>query len=82
MNCLSWNCQGLGNPRIVLELHLLVKNKNLHFVFLIETKCRRTKVDCIRNKLGYDCNFVVDSRGRSGVLAMLWHSDSLVSLDS
>ncbi|XP_041000807.1 uncharacterized protein LOC121246650 [Juglans microcarpa x Juglans regia] len=69
---LSWNCRGLGNARTVCELHLLVKKKGPKIIFLLETKCMREKVEGIRNKLGFECSFVVDSIRKSGGLAMLW----------
>lgn len=71
MNLLSWNCRGFGNPRTVHELHLLVKEKIPNVVFLMETKFRREKVEWIRNKIKFDCTFVVDCIGRSGGIAIL-----------
>lgn len=82
MSCLSWNCRGLGNPQTVRELHHLVKNKNPRFIFLIETKCKREKVEAIRNKIGYDCSFVIDSKGLSGGIALMWKNDVEAVLES
>ncbi|XP_042944729.1 uncharacterized protein LOC122278616 [Carya illinoinensis] len=82
MNWLCWNCRGLGNPRTVLELHLWVKVKVPNFVFLMETKCSREKVELVRNLLGFDCSFTVDCRGLSGGLVFLWHGLSNLELES
>ncbi|KAJ0111527.1 hypothetical protein Patl1_02330 [Pistacia atlantica] len=82
MICFSWNCRGLGNPRTVHELHHWVKIKCPDFVFLIETKCNRNKLEIIRNKIEFSCSFVVDSRGASGGIAMLWKDDKEVDLVS
>ncbi|KAF5465338.1 hypothetical protein F2P56_015356 [Juglans regia] len=75
MSCLSWNCRGLGNPRTVRELHCLVKTKVPNFVFLMETKCKRSKVEKIKRLLNMEYSFVVDCKGLSGGLAFLWKED-------
>ncbi|KAJ0075025.1 hypothetical protein Patl1_34398 [Pistacia atlantica] len=80
MICFSSNCRGLGNSRTVRELHHWVKTKCPDFVFLMETKCKRNKLEIIRNKIGFSCSFVVDSRGASGGIAMLWKDDKEVDL--
>lgn len=51
-------------------------------MFLIETKCNREKLDLIRNKIGFDRNFVVNSKGWCGGLALLWNSTLEVDLES
>lgn len=66
---LSWNYQGFGNPWSVQELHLWVKTKCPSFIFLIETKCKREKVEVVRNKVGFDYSFILESRGFSGRLS-------------
>ncbi|GLT72801.1 hypothetical protein SLA2020_447050 [Shorea laevis] len=75
MNILSWNCRGLGNPRTVRNLRLLVEDKQPTILFLMETKLRRTEMASLRVKLGFDSLFVVDSVRRSGGLAMLWKEE-------
>lgn len=59
------------------ELHLTVKAKAPNIVFLIK---RREKVERVRNQIGYDQSFVIDSRGCSGGLAMFWNSSILVEV--
>lgn len=82
MICLSWNYQGFGNPHIVHELPYLVSVKGPNFVFLIETKCNRNKVENIMNKIGFQLSFVVDSKGISGGLAFLWKDNMDVELST
>ena len=41
MNCLSWNCRGLGNPQTEDELVALVTAKDAKIVFLMETKAEK-----------------------------------------
>ncbi|XP_042950048.1 uncharacterized protein LOC122282159 [Carya illinoinensis] len=79
---LSWNCRGLGNPRTVRELNLLVRSKYPDFIFLMETKCGRKRVEEVRNNLHFDSSFVVGSRGLSGGLAFLWNSSVDFSLEN
>ncbi|XP_042969143.1 uncharacterized protein LOC122301839 [Carya illinoinensis] len=79
---LSWNCRGLGNPRTVRELDLLVRTKCLHFIFLMETKCGRKRAEVVRNMLHFENSFVVDSRGPSGGLAFLWKDTLDLTLEN
>jgi hypothetical protein len=72
MNTLSWNCQGLGNLRTVLDLCQMVKTKKPCFVFLIETLCSKNRMEWLQVKLGFAGCFVVDLVGRSGGLTLLW----------
>jgi exonuclease III len=75
MNLISWNCQGLGNPWTVQDLCLMVKEKRPNILFLMETKCSRSKIEGIRVKLGYNGMFVVEPVGRSGGLALFWRDN-------
>jgi hypothetical protein len=75
MIILSWNCRGLGNPRIVRDLCRMVKEKKPGMVFLMETKCRLNKMERIRCKLGLSNMLAVDCVGKSGGLALLWAND-------
>ncbi|KAG6667377.1 hypothetical protein CIPAW_01G096500 [Carya illinoinensis] len=82
MKHLAWNCRGLGNPWTVHELHLLVKEKSLDVIFLSETKCRRERIEKIRDRIKFECSFSVDSLGKSGGLAFLWKEGVEAKLDS
>jgi exonuclease III len=72
MILLSWNCQGLGNPWTVQDLCLMVREKKPDILFLMETKCRKEKMERIRVRLGFNGMFVVDPVGRSGGLVLFW----------
>ena len=63
MSVLSWNCRGLGNALAVQMLQDLIHHKRPDFIFLIETLYSRSRVDFIRNKLGYAGLFVIDCIG-------------------
>ena len=75
MNLVSWNFQGLRNPKVVRALHSMVKMKAPKVLFLMETKldCRRMEV--IRIKVGFDFVFTVPSLGRNGGLALIWQKE-------
>jgi exonuclease III len=72
MSLISWNCRGLGNLQTVRDLYQLVKDKRPNFLFLMETKRNKRKMEVIRSQLGFDGLFVVDPVGKSGGLALLW----------
>ncbi|KAG6664002.1 hypothetical protein CIPAW_02G061300 [Carya illinoinensis] len=59
----------------VHDLHQMVQNKLPHFVFLIETKFRRNKIEKIKKQLQLDNSFVIDCKGIRGGLAFLWRDD-------
>jgi hypothetical protein len=75
MSLISWNCQGLGNPRTVRDLSQMVKEKKPSFLFLMETISTRRRMEWIRIKIGYAGVFAVDPVGRSGGVALLWKED-------
>jgi hypothetical protein len=66
---------GAWEPSDSSNLCLLVEEKRPTILFLMETKLQRTKMTCLRVKLGFDSMFVVDSVGRSGGLALFWKED-------
>jgi hypothetical protein len=49
-----------------------VKEKNPHFLFLMETKMRTEYLQRLRIKFGYEGLFTVDPLGKSGGLALFW----------
>jgi hypothetical protein len=69
MIILSWNCRGLGNLRTVRDLRLMVKEKKVTLLFLMETKVRNKAMQCLRVSLGFDGLLTVDPVGKSGG----WH---------
>jgi hypothetical protein len=46
----------------------------------METKLLHRKVEAIRIKFGFDNVFVVDCKGKSGGLALLWNLDVQVAI--
>ncbi|KAL3819736.1 hypothetical protein ACJIZ3_005641 [Penstemon smallii] len=81
MNCLSWNCQGLGGPWTVRTLEDHIRAKNPQIIFLMETRLSERKIDFLKNKLGL-YGVAVSSIGLSGGLALLWRKDINVVLQS
>lgn len=70
---LSWNCRGLGNPRSVRALHIMVQRWKPDIVFLMETKSKVSRMEKIKNRIGFANGLIVPSRGRSGGLALFWN---------
>jgi hypothetical protein len=82
MILINWNCRGLGNPKAVRNLRLLVKEKRPNFLFLIETKSSKNQMDQLRSILGFHGVFVVDTVGCTGGLALLWEEDCGLSISN
>ncbi|KAL0324537.1 UNVERIFIED_CONTAM: putative mitochondrial protein [Sesamum calycinum] len=81
MSLLVWNCQGLGNPVTVKGLRDLLRVNNPHLIFLAETKCSSSQIEVLKRRLNlFGC--CVDSKGRSGGLALLWQKSIEVQLQS
>ena len=81
MITISWNCQGLGLPWKVRFLQDMISQEKPNCIFLCETLSNNRKMEEVRKKLGFEGMVVVEARGRSGGLAMLWkeadHADLL-----
>jgi hypothetical protein len=60
----------------------MVKDKRPSLVFLMETKVTSKKVCFLPMKLGMENKFVVDCRGKSGGLILLWKSSALVEIQN
>jgi hypothetical protein len=58
--------------QIVQDPYQLVKEKRPNFLFLMETKRNKIKMEVIWGQLGYVGLFAVDPVGKSGRLALLW----------
>ena len=82
MILLAWDCQGLGNRRVVGELVDLVQAKGPVIVFLSETWSDREHMEWVRSQLKFDGCFIVPSDGRGEGLAMLWRDEDLVWVDN
>ena len=75
MNCLSWNCRGLGNPRIEDKLVALVTTKDRKLVFLMETKVEKYILERVGRRIQFTNLFVVPHVNTGGGLALYWKSD-------
>jgi len=82
MIVLCWNCWGLGNLQPVRILHRLVRVKKPSLVFSMATKFRRSKMEAIKSRLGFEGLFVVDCHGRSGGLGLMWNRGAHVSIQN
>ena len=80
MNCISWNCRGLGNPAAVRELRSIVKQEGPALVFIMGTKIRAKKVENLRNTLGFAGCFAVDSNGLSGGVGLFRSNEVSVEM--
>ncbi|XP_074356683.1 uncharacterized protein LOC141696441 [Apium graveolens] len=72
MNCLSWNCRGLGSLRAVRLFGDLLKSRNPDFVFLSETLVETKVIKKLSEKFGFFDYFAIDKVGRGGGLAIMW----------
>ena len=72
MSAISWNYRGLGNPLTVKALQMVVLEKDLTLIFLMETKFDVTEMDGIKRKIKRQLGLVVPNVKRGGGLALLW----------
>ena len=79
---LSWNCRGLGNPRSIKALHVMVQRWKPDIVFLMETKSKVKHMERIKNRVGFANGLIVPSRGRSGGVALFWTSEINLEIKS
>jgi hypothetical protein len=60
----------------------MVKEKRPMMAFLMETKLRKTKMELIRQKVGFPNLFVVDSVGKRCRLALFWEEDVIIDIQN
>lgn len=58
----------------------MVKDKKPSLVFLIEIKLNSSRLAYLKNKLGFEGCFVVDSMGRSEGLMLLWKNEMEIEI--
>ena len=80
MSTISWNCWGLGNPRIVHALQRALHTEAPQLVFLMETKLSQEDMKYKKQELGYTQGLAVSSIGQSGDLALLWKPETKVAV--
>lgn len=82
MNCLSWNCRGLGQPLAIPTICELVRVHRPGVIFLFETLAHKGRVEEVRSRINFQGCFAIDCVGRSGGLCVLWRDAAACSLNS
>ena len=72
MRLLSWNCRGAGRPLTVRAIKAFTRKEGPDVLFMVETKIKASKVDCLRLVMGFNSSFCVDSIGSAGGLTFFW----------
>ena len=82
MNCLIWNCRGLGNLRTRKELGDIIWAKDPSIVFIVETLADDARLDMIQANLDFEHKWVVPRVGHGAGLVLFWRSSvNLVVMD-
>ena len=71
MRILGWNCRGIYNASIVRALRAQIKGSKPDFVFLSETKANETRMEEVKNPIGFSGKLVVDAKGKAGGLCLM-----------
>ena len=74
MNCLAWNCRGLGNLRTRKELVEIIRAKDPFVVFLAETLTDEARLNTVQRNIEFNHRWVVQREGRGGGLVLFWRS--------
>ena len=82
MNCISWNCRGLGNQATVQELAHLVREKDPSALFLSETWTDEDRLEVLRCRFHFTNKFVVKRINKGGGLVLFWKQSINVSICS
>lgn len=82
MSTWSWNCHGIGTPWAIQFLKESILQKNLNFVFLSETLCKKERVAKVRDIIGFEGVHAVETQGHSGGLALFWRNKDEVTIQS
>jgi hypothetical protein len=82
MNCISWNCRGLGNQGTVQELVHLVREKDPSVLFLSETWTDEDRLEVLRCRFQFSNKFVVKRINKGGGLVLFWKNGINLSINS
>lgn len=84
MIVISWNTQGLHEPKKLKEVKALVKSVNLAILLIQESKMQVTKVEKYKKQFWLKSYFVANNAtGQSGGLITLWDPSKVIcSLES
>jgi hypothetical protein len=82
MNCISWNCRGLGNLGTIQELAQLVRLKDPSVLFLSETWTDEDRLEVLRCRFHFSNKFVVKRINKGGGLVLFWKNDINLSIES
>lgn len=83
MNCLVWNCCGLGNLHIRKKLGDIFWAKDPPVVFIAETLAGKARLDTKQRNIDFEHKWMVPREGMGGGLALFWRSSvNLVLVDS
>ena len=72
MRILGWNCRGIYNASTIRALRAQIKGSKPNFVFLSETKANETRMEEVKNAIGFSGKLVVDVKGKAGGLCLMW----------
>lgn len=74
MNCISWNCRGIGGKGLVPLIKDISKEYDASMIFLLETHASGEKVRKFIKRTGFDGYHSIDSEGQAGGIIALWHT--------
>lgn len=79
MKIISWNCQGLAQPKAIRALKLLLKEKKHDLIFICEIKTSFTSdIFKVFNSFSLPNNFFVPPSGLAGGLSLAWTNKAIV----
>lgn len=79
MNCIFWNCQGIGSTLTVEGIGELIRSYRPGVLFLLETRGTTSSIERLKRRFNM-FDIAVDRVGLSGSLALLWRKDLRVEL--
>lgn len=79
MNCIFWNCQGIGSTLTVEGIGELIRSYRPGVLFLLETRGTTSSIERLKRRFNM-FGIAVDRVGLSGSLALLWRKDLRVEL--